>query len=205
MMLRREFPFFESGKLIRAMKMAPKPVQYKCARALLLMSFLTLVQMAFAQPGIELDGTVTEKETNRKLAGVDVKVFRSGAIYDAVSTLSNGKYAVSLEHGTDYMLLFTFEDLSERRVELKTSSIPEEYRDQPFYLKVEFLSPIFPTFLRPRAKLRHYLSPVMQLFWNPPVQLELLRRCIDISKVLVPRLMNVGLLIVQSEFCLGEL
>lgn len=137
MMLRREFPFFESGKLIRAMKMAPKPVQYKCARALLLMSFLTLVQMAFAQPGIELDGTVTEKETNRKLAGVDVKVFRSGAIYDAVSTLSNGKYAVSLEHGTDYMLLFTFEDLSERRVELKTSSIPEEYRDQPFYLKVE--------------------------------------------------------------------
>ena len=37
-MLRREFPFFESGKLIRAMKMAPKPVQYKCARALLLMN-----------------------------------------------------------------------------------------------------------------------------------------------------------------------
>ena len=72
-----------------------------------------------------------------KLAEVQVEVLRNGEPYDAVSTLSSGKYSLSLDHGADYELRFTFGDLSPRRVELQTSSIPEEFRERPFYLTVE--------------------------------------------------------------------
>lgn len=91
----------------------------------------------WGQVGIEVDGTVRDKDSNRKMAGVDVQVLRAGSAYDAVSTLSNGKYSLSLEHGADYELKFTFEDMSPRTVELNTSSIPAEFRERPFYLTVE--------------------------------------------------------------------
>ena len=51
--------------------------------------------LSLAQAGIEVDGTVRDKDSNRKLAGVEVEVLRSGSIYDAVTTLSNGKYSLS--------------------------------------------------------------------------------------------------------------
>lgn len=101
---------------------------------------LALLVLAFnvaGQGSIEVDGTVREKDSNRKLAGVEVQVFRAGATYDAVSTLSNGKYSLTLDHGSDYELKFTFQDLSPRKVILKTSTIPEAFRERPFYLTVE--------------------------------------------------------------------
>ena len=98
---------------------------------------LMLPLLLFAQNGIEVDGTVRDKDSNRKLAEVQVEVLRNGEPYDAVSTLSSGKYSLSLDHGADYELRFTFGDLSPRRVELQTSSIPEEFRERPFYLTVE--------------------------------------------------------------------
>lgn len=101
-----------------------------------LLLFLGPVLMA-GQGTIEVDGTVREKETNRKIPGVEVKVTRGAQAYDAVSTLSNGKYSLSLDHGSDYALLFTFGDMSPRKVLLNTSSIPEEFRTRPFYLTVE--------------------------------------------------------------------
>ncbi len=93
--------------------------------------------LTLAQAGIEVDGTVRDKDSNRKLPGVEVQVLRGGSAYDAVSTLSNGKYSLSLEHGADYELRFTFGDLSPRKVLLNTSSIPESFRERPFYLTVE--------------------------------------------------------------------
>ena len=103
-----------------------------CASLLLLVS-----SFLWGQASIEVDGTVRDKDSNRKIADVNVQVLRAGSAYDAVSTLSNGKYSLSLEHGADYELRFTFEDLSLRIVELNTSSIPEEFRERPFYLTVE--------------------------------------------------------------------
>jgi len=93
--------------------------------------------LLFSQGSIEVDGTVRDKDTNRKLAGVQVEVTRNGQPYDAVSTLASGKYTISLDHGADYELSFTFGELSPRRVELQTSSIPEAFRERPFYLSVE--------------------------------------------------------------------
>lgn len=98
---------------------------------------LMLPLMVMAQGSIEVDGTVREKDSNRKLSGVEVEVLRGGQPYDAVSTLSNGKYTLSLEHGEDYELRFTFGDLSPRKVELNTSTIPASFRERPFYLTVE--------------------------------------------------------------------
>jgi len=112
--------------------------------AFLKVTFTALACMAlcgltslYGQASIEVDGTVREKESNRKLSGVEVNVLRAGQDYDAVSTLSNGKYSLSLDHGSDYVLIFTFDELSPRKVELNTSSIPDEFRDRPFYLTVE--------------------------------------------------------------------
>ena len=93
--------------------------------------------VAVGQGSIEIDGTVRDKDTNRKLAGVQVEVLQAGQQYDAVETLGNGKYTLSLDHGSDYVLVFTMGDLSERRVEVNTSTIPEEFRERPFYLTVE--------------------------------------------------------------------
>ena len=89
------------------------------------------------QGTIEVDGTVRDKDSNRKIEGVEVQVLRGGSAYDAVSTLSNGKYSLSLDHGSDYVLRFTFQDMSPRIVELNTSTIPSDYHVRPFYLTVE--------------------------------------------------------------------
>lgn len=98
---------------------------------------LMLPFVLFCQGSIEVDGTVRDKDSNRKLAGVQVEVLQNGQPYDAVSTLSSGKYTLSLDHGADYSLRFTLGDLSPRIVELQTSSIPEAFRERPFYLTVE--------------------------------------------------------------------
>ena len=92
---------------------------------------------ASGQGSIEVDGTVRDKNTNQKLPGVKVAVLQQGQSYDAVQTLANGKYTLSLDHGSDYELVFTFGDLSVRRVEVNTSTIPEEFRERPFFLNVE--------------------------------------------------------------------
>lgn len=114
-------------------------VRYPFRNAVKLLVFAVgwLPHMMLAQASIEVDGTVRDKDSNRKLAGVEVSVLRAGQPYDAVSTLSNGKYTLSLDHGTDYVLLFSFEDMSPRRVLLNTSSIPQEFQERPFYLTVE--------------------------------------------------------------------
>lgn len=117
--------------------MACKPVPSLRIIALLLLALLAVPGALWSQGGIEVDGTVRDKDSNRKLSGVNVQVLRAGADYDAVTTLGNGKYALSLDHGADYELIFTFGDLSPRKVELNTSSIPDEYRERPFYLTVE--------------------------------------------------------------------
>ena len=118
--------------------MAKKPSIYKIQTLqwLALVS-LMLPILVFSQGSIEVDGTVRDKDSNRKLAGVQVEVLRNGQPYDAVSTLASGKYNLSLDHGADYELRFTMGDLSPRKVELQTSSIPEAFRERPFYLTVE--------------------------------------------------------------------
>ena len=75
---------------------------------------LMLPFVLFCQGSIEVDGTVRDKDSNRKLAGVQVEVLQNGQPYDAVSTLSSGKYTLSLDHGADYSLRFTLGDLSPR-------------------------------------------------------------------------------------------
>ena len=99
--------------------------------------FSLFASTALSQGSIEVDGTVRDKDSNRKLAGVEVSVLQNGQSYDAVRTLSNGRYTVSLDHGADYVLVFTYEDLSVRNVEVNTSTIPEAFRERPFFLNVD--------------------------------------------------------------------
>ena len=118
--------------------MAKKPSIHRIHSFQWLALMLLMVPvLTFSQGSIEVDGTVRDKDSNSKLAGVEVEVLRNGQPYDAVSTLSSGKYSLSLDHGADYELRFTMGDLSPRKVELQTSSIPEAFRERPFYLTVE--------------------------------------------------------------------
>ena len=78
--------------------------------------FSLFASTAFSQGSIEVDGTVRDKDSNQKLAGVEVSVLQNGQSYDAVRSLSNGKYTLSLDHGADYVLTFTYGDLSVRNV-----------------------------------------------------------------------------------------
>lgn len=73
-----------------------------------------------AQDGYQilLNGTVREKLSGDKLAGVSVTIFQNGSPFDEIETLRNGKYSVDLPGGFDYRIVYTFEDLSERVVEI---------------------------------------------------------------------------------------
>ena len=133
-----DFPYFEVRQTLLLTKMANTPsILMRARKSWMALGALMLPFLLMAQGGIEVDGTVREKDSNRKLSGVEVEVLRGGQPYDAVSTLSNGKYTLSLEHGEDYELRFTFGDLSPRKVELNTSTIPASFRERPFYLTVE--------------------------------------------------------------------
>ena len=101
------------------------------------MALVLSVPSLLGQGSIEVDGTVRDKDTNQKLSGVEVTVLQDGQPYDAVRTLGNGKYTLSLDHGADYQLVFTYEDLSVRSVEVNTSTIPDAFRERPFFLNVE--------------------------------------------------------------------
>ncbi len=102
----------------------------------LLVVLFALAFGALGQAGIEVDGMVTDKNSNAKLRGVAVEVLQNGSPYDAVQTNGSGKYNLALDHGADYLLVFTMDDLSERKVEVNTSSIPEEFRTETFFLNV---------------------------------------------------------------------
>ena len=82
-----------------------------------MMALALSVPSLLGQGSIEVDGTVRDKDTNQKLSGVEVTVLQDGQPYDVVRTLGNGRYTLSLDHGADYQLVFTYEDLSVRSVE----------------------------------------------------------------------------------------
>ena len=132
-----EIPYFEDVAMDHCKSIHEKKTMRPFWRLLCLFCCCLIGTSVAGQGSIEVDGTVRDKDTNRKLAGVEVAVFQEGQSYDAVRTLSNGKYTLSLDHGSDYELVFTFEDLSVRRVEVNTSTIPEAFRERPFFLNVE--------------------------------------------------------------------
>ena len=107
-------------------------------KGLACLAFLCLLSVtAWSQAGIEVNGAVRNKDTNAKLSGVRVEVFQNGQPYDAVQTLGNGKYSLSLDHGFDYELRFSLDGLSDRMVQVETSTIPEDFQSKPFFLTVE--------------------------------------------------------------------
>ena len=87
--------------------------------ALFLGSFPSASELA-AQDGYQilLNGTVREKADGEKLAGVSVTIFQNGAPFDEIETLRNGKYNVDLPGGFDYRIVYSFEGLSDRVVEI---------------------------------------------------------------------------------------
>jgi len=130
-------PYFEDVAMRNQARMNGKKSMLPLWRLLVVLCLGLSSLWSSAQGSIEVDGTVRDKESNLKLAGVEVSVLQRGQPYDAVQTLSNGRYTLSLDHGADYELVFTYEDLSVRRVEINTATIPEEFRDRPFFLNVE--------------------------------------------------------------------
>ena len=130
-------PYFEDVAMYHLKSINEKKTMRPFWKLFCLFCWCLIGASAAGQGSIEVDGTVRDKDTNRKLAGVEVAVFQEGQSYDAVQTLSNGKYTLSLDHGSDYELVFTYEDLSVRRVEVNTSTIPEAFRERPFFLNVE--------------------------------------------------------------------
>lgn len=107
-------------------------------RGLACLALLCLLSVTgWSQAGIEVNGAVRNKDTNAKLSGVRVEVFQNGQPYDAVQTLGSGKYSLSLDHGFDYELRFSFDGLSDRKVQVETSTIPEDFQSKPFFLTVE--------------------------------------------------------------------
>ena len=129
-----ELTYFETVAMLRTTKMSWIETMKKAKAGLVLMGLILCAWTSLAQGSIEVDGTVRNKDTNQKLGGVTVEVLQNGGRYDAVRTNSSGKYNLSLDHGSDYVLVFTLDDLSERRVEVNTSTIPDEFRERPFYL-----------------------------------------------------------------------
>ena len=131
-----EMPYFETIGFSQNTKMSRIKTMMKGKGLWLLVFLCACVSGTWAQAGIEVDGTVTDKNSNRKLGGVTVEVLRGGAEYDAVRTNGSGRYNLTLDHGTDYVLVFTLDDLSERKVEVNTSTIPEGFRSEVFFLNV---------------------------------------------------------------------
>ena len=132
-----DFPYFEARLKLKGANMGTRPTVRAWVSSVLMGAVMLLPLCALGQGTIEVDGTVRDKDSNRKIEGVEVQVMRGGSPYDAVSTLSNGKYSLSLDHGSDYVLKFTYRDMSPRIVELNTSTIPTDFHERPFYLTVE--------------------------------------------------------------------
>ena len=130
-------PYFEDVAMRQPTRMNGKNRMWLMHSLVCTLALALSGSSLLAQGSIEVDGTVRDKDTNQKLSGVEVTVLQDGQPYDAVRTLGNGKYTLSLDHGADYQLVFAYEDLSVRRVEVNTSSIPEAFRERPFFLNVE--------------------------------------------------------------------
>ena len=83
-----------------------------------------------AQGSIEVTGKVTDMFTNQKYPGAEIAAFVDGQPYDAVQTLGNGRFRISLDHGVDYELVFSCRDLGVRKLEINASTIPGDFQDQ---------------------------------------------------------------------------
>ena len=132
-----EMPYFEDVAMRKPARMNGKNRMWLMHSVVCMMALALSVPSLLGQGSIEVDGTVRDKDTNQKLSGVEVSVLQDGQPYDVVRTLGNGKYTLSLDHGADYQLVFTYEDLSVRSVEVNTSTIPDAFRERPFFLNVE--------------------------------------------------------------------
>ena len=132
-----EMPYFEDVAMRKPARMNGKNRMWLMHSVVCMMALALSVPSLLGQGSIEVDGTVRDKDTNQKLSGVEVTVLQDGQPYDVVRTLGNGRYTLSLDHGADYQLVFTYEDLSVRSVEVNTSTIPDAFRERPFFLNVE--------------------------------------------------------------------
>jgi hypothetical protein len=82
-------------------------------------------------------GTVKDYNTNKKLDGVTVTVFKDGTKFASVVTSANGKYEYNLDYGYEYKLLFEKPGMVGKNVTINTRSIPEEQRVGGLAMNVE--------------------------------------------------------------------
>ena len=98
-------------------------------RKLALAAMFILVSVyAGAQDDYYIFGVVKDKDTFKKMEGVDIVVYKDGKEFETFKTSASGKFDLYLPLGNDYVIQFGKTGFISKKVSLATKSIPEEDR-----------------------------------------------------------------------------
>ena len=106
----------------------------------LFFSFLLNALSSFAQNEtirIKSDGSIIDKDTEKKLDGVQVIVFKNGAQERVFDAGTSGKFDFTLPLGYSYDLKFSRADYVTKIIRIDTRNIPAEDRSTPFQMDME--------------------------------------------------------------------
>ena len=105
-----------------------------------LLTFLAFNNFISAQAEeirIKSDGSIIDKDTEKKLDGVQVIVFKNGAQERVFDAGNSGKFDFTLPLGYSYDLKFSRADYVTKIIRIDTRNIPAEDRFSPFQIDME--------------------------------------------------------------------
>lgn len=76
------------------------------------------------QPGLFIEGTVREEKT--KLSGVNVTVLLGGRLINSLATPANGLFSFTLNYNNDYILQFSKDGYTTKKISVSTKGVPPE-------------------------------------------------------------------------------
>lgn len=102
----------------------------KYAFPLFSISTLTIIFALFSnlpvyaqQPGLFIEGTVREEKT--KLSDVTITVMMAGRVINSLNTPSSGLFSFTLNYNNDYVLQFSKDGYTTKRISVSTKGVPE--------------------------------------------------------------------------------
>lgn len=76
------------------------------------------------QPGLFIEGTVREEKI--KLSGVNVTVLLGGRLINSLVTPANGLFSFTLNYNNDYILQFSKDGYTSKKISVSTKGVPPE-------------------------------------------------------------------------------
>jgi hypothetical protein len=106
---------------------------------LLLFPFLGMSQNNI----IKINGTVKDEESNAKLGGSSVIIYKNGSQFQTITVAENGKFKVELQLGNTYDIKFSSDAYAPKIARLETRNVPKE--EQPGGYEFEMQVSLFKT------------------------------------------------------------